>query len=112
MFAIIQYGSHEAAVMQQQICASQFTTGAAFGAFHVPHIGDTPRQRYRHGTHSEAIHQAQILSASTVFRPVAVLPRLPILGITRDILISQEEQPLDSPSTIFVRTPYLPSAGK
>jgi hypothetical protein len=111
VFAIITYGSHEAAVMQQQICASQLTVGSAFGAFHVPHITNTPRHHHEYGTHEAAILQAQILSGSTIFRPVAVLPRVPLLGLARAFAISQEEQPLDSPSTIFVRTLYLSSAG-
>src|SRR5215472_142067 len=105
------FGSHEAAIQQSQIATSQQIfrrSSAIYNATHILSGGISAR--YLTGTHREAIEQQQRVSANLLIKSVASTPQTPILRLKRDFPISQEEQPLDSPSSFFIRSTFIPGA--
>ena len=107
------FGTHDEAVRQSQIAPAQRVFTASSFIFNATHIRDGGiTQRYQYGVHEATILQSQIANASVVFRSFVGFPQKPILGLKRDFVITQEEQPLDSPSFSLLRGVYLASAGK
>jgi hypothetical protein len=109
MYAWLTFGGQEAGICQAQIADSQAVFTAPQFIYNRSHISQGGfSKRIDYGKHSLPIHQAQAISGSVLF-PAWPYPPISLLGITRDISITQEEWPLNAPSFFFPRTAYLTS---
>lgn len=102
------HGTHRAALEQSQIATAQ-SVFSPVGQGVPPALPPAVATKYIHGTHRLAIEQQQIANASRTFNS-ALLPQQVIIGIKRDFVITQEEQPLDAPSQFLLRGVYLVSS--
>ena len=104
------FGTHEAAVNQSQVTTSQAVFTASLRNFNTTHTRDGGiGHQYRYGTHAETVLHEHARASSLLIRSVGAFPLFPILGLKRDFVITQEDLPLNVPSSLFVRTAYIAS---